>query len=52
MYVCDNYGKFNNTFQYTQKKAMELNLKGNVMNTDHKTVTGVLEGELSKINEM
>lgn len=39
-------------FQYTQKEAQDLNLKGFCRNTSQGTVQGTMEGEVDKVNKM
>lgn len=39
-------------FQYTQKEAQNLNLKGYCRNTSGGSVEGTIQGEIDNINKM
>lgn len=55
---CDTDGEnslwnnFSPSFQYTQKKAGELGVRGWIRNTQQRTVKGQLEGEEAKVENM
>ena len=48
------HGKVQGVFfrKYTKKEADRLHLTGWVMNTSHKTVIGVAEGQTTAVNEL
>lgn len=49
LYLCV---KIKSPFQYTQKQALQLGVRGWIRNTANRTVQGELEGETSKIAAM